>query len=84
MLFNLVMAQALKQVEVVWQRRGYGTPVGQQLRGKRLTHVAFADDMTLLASSWLQLKRMVSTLRDALETRGLKLHPTKCKAQTNL
>jgi hypothetical protein len=68
---------------VVWQRRGYGTEVGKTLEGKRITHVAFADDMSLLARSWTSLKRMVLTLRTALAKRGLKLHPSKCKAQTN-
>ena len=31
----------------------------------------------------MSLKRMVLMLRDALKERGLQLHPTKCKAQTN-
>ena len=30
------------------------------------------------------MKRMVLSFRDALRKRGLRLHPTKCKAQTNL
>ena len=82
-LFNLVMSQAMKEVEVIWQRRGYGTPVGQWITGKKLTHIAFADDVTLLAHSWLQLKRMVCMLRNSLQARGLRLHPAKCQAQTN-
>ena len=82
-LFNLVMTKILQEVEEVWQRRGYGTNVGQDLTGKRLTHVAFAYDTTLVSRSWISLKRMVLSLRDALRKRGLELHPTKCKAQTN-
>eukprot|EP00959_Pyramimonas_sp_CCMP1952_P437012 9150169-Pyramimonas_sp.AAC.1 len=39
--------------------------------------------MTLVARSWISLKRMVVAVRDSLLKRGLKLHPTKCKAQTN-
>ena len=70
-------------MEEVWKRRGYGTNVGQSLDGRRLTHVAFADDMTLVARSWLSLRRMVALLREALARRGLQLHPSKCKAQTN-
>ena len=84
LLFNLVMADVLREVSVIWQRRGYGTNVGQKWDGTRLTHIAFADDMTIIARSWLSLKRMVSTLRTALRTRGLQLHPTKCKAQANV
>ena len=82
-LFNLVLTSVLQELQVVWQRRGYGTNVGQDLWGHRLTHVAFADDTTLIARSWVSLKRMVLSLRAALGKRGLKLHPTKCKAQTN-
>jgi hypothetical protein len=78
-LFNLVVTQVLKEVEPVWQRRGYGTHVGQRTDGKRLTCVAFADDMTLIARSWTQLKRMVLTLKDALAEKGLNLHPSNAK-----
>ena len=39
--------------------------------------------MTLIARSWLSLQRMISLLRAALLQRGLKLHPSKCKVQTN-
>ena len=83
-LFKLVLTGVLKEVEAVWQRRGYGTNVGRDLFGKRLTHVAFADDTTLIARSWISMKRMVLSFRDALRKRGLRLHLTKCKAQTNL
>jgi hypothetical protein len=83
LLFNLVLNGVLEEVGMVWQRRGYGTEVGKTLEGKRITHVALADDMSLLARSWTSLKRMVLTLRTALANRGLKLHPSKCKAQTN-
>ena len=82
-LLNLVMAQILMEAETTWQRRGYGTEVGRGLGGKRLTHVSFADDVTLVARSWLSLKRMALELRRLLLLRGLRLHPTKCKAQTN-
>ena len=83
-LFNLVMTSVLAEVETIWQRRGYGSNVGQGLNGRRLTHVAFACDMTLIARSWISLKRMLAILRGALSKRGLDLHSSKCKAQTNL
>ena len=84
LLFNIVLHQVLEEVRVIWRRRGYGTNVGQTLQGERLTHVAFADDMTLVARSWLSMRRMLSTLRGALARRGLALHPSKCKIQTNI
>ena len=83
LLFNLVMRDVLEEVGATWSRRGYGTDVGSTSSRDRLTHVAFADDVTLIASSWISLKRMVLQLRDALKKRGLALHPSKCKAQTN-
>ena len=83
LLFNLVLNQVLEEAQVPWRRRGYGTNVGMTVKGDRLTHVAFADDMTVLARSWISMKRMLSTLRDALGKRGLTLHPAKCQVQTN-
>ena len=82
-LFNLVLNQTLEEVGAVWRRRGYGTNVGQDVRGDRLTHIAFADDVTLVARTWLSMKRMLIMIRDALSRRGLSLHPSKCKVQTN-
>jgi hypothetical protein len=84
LLFNLVLEQVLAEVSVVWRRRGYGTNVGEDVRGKRLTHIAFADDMTVIARSWTSLRKMLISLKQALALRGLSLHPSKCKAQTNL
>ena len=83
LLFNLVLDEVLQEVGQIWQRRGYGSNVGQTFSGERLTHVAFADDMTLLARSWTMIRRMVSHVRAALAKRGLSLHPDKCKLQTN-
>ena len=84
LLFNLVLNRVLEEVRAVWRRRGYGSNVGATIRGDKLTHVAFADDMSLVARSWLSMKRMLSLLRKALGQRGLALHPSKCKVQTNL
>ena len=63
LLFNLVLNEVLQEVRVVWARRGYGTEVGSLPGRPRLTHVAFADDCTLVARSWLSLKRMMTELR---------------------
>ena len=82
-LFNLVVRQILSQTNHVWQRRGFGTLVGSSCLSQKLTHVAFADDVTLVSRSWPQLKSMILDLRDALRARGLELHPSKCQVQTN-
>ena len=84
LLFNLVMNKVLAEVTPVWKRRGYGTKVGETGEGLRLTHVMFADDITLIARSWTSIKRMLQTLRVALARRGLALHPGKCKMQSNI
>lgn len=83
LLFNLIIHQVLEEVRGLWKRRGYGTNVGASIRGERLTHVAFADDMTLVTTTWASMKRMLSMLRNALAQRGLALHPSKFKLQTN-
>ena len=82
LLFNMLLDQVLEEVRVIWRRRGYGTNVGQN-GTQKLTHIAFADDMTLVSRSWISLKRMIALLRAALLKRGLRLHPSKCKVQTN-
>ena len=69
--------------QVVWKTRGHGTNMGRDLQGNRLMHVAFADDITLVARTCVLMKRMVLSLRDALRKGGLQLHPTTCKAQTS-
>ena len=84
LLFNLVIHHVLEEVRVAWRRRGYGTNVGATVKGERLTHIAFADDISLVARSWISMKRMLSMLREALALRGLRLHPSKCKVQTNV
>lgn len=83
LLFNRVINQALEEALVVWRRRGYGTALGQYLRVERLTHVAFADDVTLVSRDWLPMKRMLSKLRKSLAAQGLTLHPSKYNLQTN-
>ena len=49
----------LEEVGIVWRRRSYGADMGSFLPKERLTHVAFADDCTFEARSWLSLKRMI-------------------------
>ena len=83
LLFNMVLNRVLDEVRTTCKNKGYGPNVGLTLRGERLTRVAFADDMTPVARSWLPMKRMLSMPREALGRRGLTLHPSKCQLQTN-
>jgi hypothetical protein len=67
LLFNLVLNEVLEEVGIVWRRRSYGADMGSFLWKERLDHVAFADDCTLEARSWLSLKRMILYFREALQ-----------------
>ena len=59
--------------------------VGQDaVSQRRLTHVAFVDDVTLVARSWPSLREMLTDLWEELQKYGLSLHPIKSKAQTNI
>ena len=82
-LFGLVMKRVLKGLDAKWQSEGFGTNIGKDLvTGRRLTHIAFVDDVTLITRNWLSLKSMIKDLKERLAGWGLSLHPTKCKAQT--
>ena len=82
-LFGLVMKRVLNNLEALWQSVDFGTNIGRDVRtGRRLTHVAFVDDVTLLSRNFAQLKIMLTGLKNKLAEWGLSIHPTKCKAQT--
>ena len=49
---------------------------------RRLTHVAFVDDVTLVPKKFAALGAMLKDLKDKLEQSGLKVHLTECTAQT--
>eukprot|EP00959_Pyramimonas_sp_CCMP1952_P190698 3988570-Pyramimonas_sp.AAC.1 len=64
------------------KKRGRGTNAGWELRGKKLTHVACADDQTLVAKPWLSIVRMLYILRKILPSPGLSLRSGTCQLQT--
>ena len=81
----MVLEKVLAELEPKWQRQGYGTIVGSSYASPRtLTHVGFADDLTLVAKTWESLKEMLLDLKAAMRKVGLNLHPEKCKVQTNV
>ena len=83
-LFGLVMKRVLKDLDGSWQDGGLGTSIGKDaISGRRLTHIAFVDDVTLLSRSFASLRVMITGLKDKLAEWGLRIHPSKCKAQTN-
>ena len=78
-LFDLVIQQVLKEVRAIWQKRWYATNVGAIRKDDRLTHVAFADDMTLLSRSCISMKRMLSMLSNVFLEVGNDFAP--CEMQ---
>ena len=83
LLFVIAMKHVMASVQVSWQEKGFGTEVGKNDDSHRLTHVAFADDLTLVTTSWASMQQMLVDVQEALASFGLTLHPEKCKLQTN-
>ena len=48
--------------------------------GERITLLAYADDMTVFASSRIQASKMINEMSAALEGINLRLLPEKCSA----
>ena len=76
-LFLVVIKHVLADLKRSWDTRGFGSPVGTGAIGDRITHTAFADDVTLIASSWRQLRVMLLELKARLGDYGLNLHQSK-------
>ena len=83
LLFLVIMKYVFQDISKKWTSQNFGTEVGKKADGQKLLYIAFADDVTLLASSWQALCVMLKDVHEALEKFGLRLHPTKCKAQGN-
>ena len=79
LLFNLVLDRVFKHLVPIRKHRKYGTVVESLLTGAQLTHVMFADDTTLLASSRKSLILMLKETKQALEEHGLRVNAGKCQ-----
>ena len=62
------MKRVFQGPEADWVSNGYGIHLSDS---KTLTHVLFADDVVLFATSELQLSAMISQLATAMEEEGL-------------
>lgn len=69
-LFNLVLDCCLRQLP-----QGVGYRVG----GGSIGHLAFADDVTLFASTPEGLSEALGAFRRALRSVGLDVNPGKCR-----
>lgn len=70
LLFNCVIDWALSGI-----RKDVGLDMGN---GEKLTHLAFADDVVLLARTQEGLKRQVNAYCTELGKMGLSINPKKC------
>ena len=81
-LFNAVLENALKEVQITWRQKGWGISLGE-LDSDRITNLRFADDLILIASSREILGLMIKDLMHAVTRVGLELHMGKTKILTN-
>jgi hypothetical protein len=77
------MGAVFKKLKERWTRNAYGIVVGSGQRESRLTHLLFADDMTILAKNRAALVSMLTELAEELALVGLRLNTAKCYVQTN-
>ena len=70
-LFNLVIDMALD---------GIGDKLGVSYLGEKISWMAFADDLVILASSRATLQELITTITDRLERVGLAMNGDKCKS----
>ena len=83
-LFNNVTKNVFGKLRRSWELRNIGATVGSDENGKkRLSHLMFADDTTLLATSRRALTTMIKETEEGLASYGLRLNIDKCQVQTN-
>ena len=74
----------MNRLRTHWEDKDLGILVGANALGKeRLTYLAFADDLTLVAKSRQAIQAMLKDLQDELFKVGLQFNAAKCKAQCN-
>ena len=74
-LFTLAMEDMFRELN--WQNKGI------LINGERLSHLRFADDITLIARDQDELQSMIEELNEKSEQIGLKINSTKTKYLTN-
>ena len=62
------------------ENRGWGVELDPSQAGERITMLAYADDITVFASSRAQASEMINEMSAALEGVNLRLLPEKCSA----
>ena len=62
------------------ENKGWGVELDPTQAGERIAILAYADDITLFASSRVQASKMINEMSAALEGINLRLLPEKCSA----
>ena len=81
-LFMTVMHFVFAELKPSWAKRRLGLSIGCENDERALTHLVYADDMTVLARSKVALGVMLGELVGKLRRYGLRLNTSKCKVQS--
>jgi hypothetical protein len=79
-LFSALVGHVLRPLIERWKEKGWGVQLDETQTGERITILAYADDITVFASSREEASRMINEMAIALEGINLKLLPEKCSA----
>ena len=75
MVFTLAMRDMFRELN--WKNKGI------LINGERLSHLRFADDITLIARDQDELQSMIEELNEKPEQISLETNSTKTKYLTN-
>ena len=79
-IFSALLGHILRPLIKEWERQGYGAPINPAKPSERVTVLAYADDVTLIAANKDQAAEMLKDLSKALQGINLQLLPEKCSA----
>ena len=79
-IFSALLGHVLKPLIKKWERQNYGAVINPAKPNERITVLAYADDVTLIAANRDQAAEMVKELAKALQGINLQLLPEKCSA----
>ena len=79
-LFSALVGHTLRPLIERWKSKGWGVQTDPSQFGERIQILAYADDITVFASSRAQASKMINEMTAALEGINLRLLPEKCSA----
>ena len=66
-LFSALVGHALRPLIERWKSKGWGVQIDPSQAGERILILAYADDITVFASSRAQASKMINEMSAALE-----------------